>query len=119
MRTIKITIVFLVYLFSIESNASEVSIISLIASPDKYENKSITVIGVVGVSYEASNIYLDKWSFNHGVISNGVCLSFDISKNYKHFNGVASIISGVFEKNKYCGHVLVVKNIGIAVSAPY
>jgi len=99
--------------FSSIISAKEVSIISLIATPEKYENNIIVVNGVAGLSYEVSNLYLDDWSYSHGVNANSICLGSDFKTKYNNFDGRAVVILGKFVKNKYCGYVLLIENIAI------
>lgn len=94
-------------------NAQNVSIISLIVNPEKYENKRIIVSGVAGLSFEVSNLFLDEWSYTHGVIANSICLGTDFKTKYNKFDGKALAILGKFEKDKNCGYVLLIENIAI------
>lgn len=99
--------------FSPQRDAKEVSMISLIVAPEKYENMKISVIGVAGISFEVSRLFLDEWSFTHGVNSNSICLSMDSKHKYERFDGRALMVSGTFLRNKYCSYALIIENITI------
>lgn len=103
-------------LFKVSASAvSDVSIISLISEPSKYNGKMITVTGVVGLAPEEGVLYLNKWSFKYFVKANSICLDVGSNKEYDHFHSSAAIVYGKLVKHEYCGYVLVVKNMAITV----
>ena len=53
-----------------------ISIINLIASPEKYHNKKIQVIGYINIEFEGNAIYLHKEDYKRGILDNGLWVSF-------------------------------------------
>ena len=87
-----------------------VSLINLIATPDKYHGKIIRVIGVTRIEFEGDSIYLSKEHLENRAIKNAIW----INPNYKaigktekelaEFNGQYVLVEGVFNKNNN-GHL--------------
>ncbi|MCP3875093.1 MAG: hypothetical protein GY699_18315 [Desulfobacteraceae bacterium] len=86
-------------------DAISVSLINLIATPEKYHDKTIRVIGVSNIAFEGNSIYLSKEHWANFVMKNAIW----ITPNYKaigktekelsEFNGRYVLIEGVFNKN--------------------
>ncbi|MDO3696026.1 hypothetical protein QVZ41_14330 [Wenyingzhuangia sp. chi5] len=77
-----------------------VSIINLIASPEKYHNKKIQVIGYLNIEFEGNGIYLHKEDYDNGIEKNGLWVSFT-KKTWeklkkKKINKTYVIIEGTF-----------------------
>lgn len=49
-----------------------VSIIQLIANPEKYDGKTITVIGFMTVAFESDMLYLSHEDFQHAILPNAL-----------------------------------------------
>lgn len=52
-----------------------VSLVSLIADPEKYHGKAVTVSGIVNIGFESDSIYLSECDYKYGNFSNSVWLS--------------------------------------------
>jgi hypothetical protein len=85
-----------------------VSIINLIATPEKYHGKKIQIIGYLHLEFEGDAIYLHKEDYVNGISENGLWVNFsdkltrkkkpnDYSDNYV-------IILGTFNKDGH-GHM--------------
>ncbi len=91
------------------TNALNVSIISLIAEPEKYDGKNIRVRGFLNVEYEAMGIYLNEEDYKNCVTKNAVWLNFDYDKLGIDFKQIQRLnkkyvdIEGVFNCS-YNGH---------------
>lgn len=72
-----------------DHHAIGVSIVQLIAAPDKYDGKVVRVIGVAQVEFEGNVICLSKEDLKNGVTKN--CLWH--SPNYKQMTVSESILS--------------------------
>ncbi|MCL5990660.1 MAG: hypothetical protein M1419_00975 [Bacteroidetes bacterium] len=94
---------------SIDNNAYHepaeiVSMISLIANPEKYHGKIIRVVGYLYLEFESNGIYFHKEDFDKGTF-NGFWVSIPL--NYKtpykklqiEFNHKYVIIQGTFDMN--------------------
>ena len=53
-----------------------VSLVKLIANPERYEGKVIQVVGYLNLEFEGDAIYLHKEDYEHGLIGNGFWLDF-------------------------------------------
>jgi hypothetical protein len=50
----------------------DVSMISLIATPEKYEGRQIRIIGYLNLEFEGNGIYLHKDDYEYGIPKNGL-----------------------------------------------
>ncbi|MBF9140172.1 hypothetical protein [Hymenobacter properus] len=58
------------------SDEFDVSLVKLIANPEKYDGKTIQVIGFLNLEFEGDAIYLHKEDFDQGLTRNGFWESF-------------------------------------------
>ena len=70
-----------------------VSIVSLIASPDRYEGKAIVVTGFYRAAFEHSAIYLHEDDGKHSIKSNGFWLDGSIPE---HMRNQYVTVQGIF-----------------------
>ncbi|MFZ6656925.1 hypothetical protein [Undibacterium sp. TJN19] len=52
-----------------------VSIIDLIANPERYDGKSVLVSGFLNVEFEGNGLYLHEDDFRHNISHNGIWVS--------------------------------------------
>lgn len=80
-----------------------VSLIELIANPEKYHGKIIRVKGFLRLEFEGNGIYLSKEDWKHGVTKNAFWVGFDHDylKELKprKISGNWVFLEGVFDKN--------------------
>ena len=94
---------------SVRQNRPEyVSIIQLIATPEKYDGMLVRVTGVGNLEFEGNAIYLNKEDLAYRT-HNAVWLDFQSNttvsyEEAKDFNGKYVIVEGVFDKNN-TGHM--------------
>ena len=109
----KITFLILLSMFLITGcqNSNDelinVSIINLIANPEKYHNKDVTVIGVGNLEFEGNKICLSNNDLEYHVINNclWITLNQEVSENeVESLNGKYIIIEGTFDM-EYTGHL--------------
>ena len=83
-------------------NIKDVSMIQLIANPEKYDGKHIRVIGYTIVGFEINTIYPSSLDAEHTVLTNGLFLSLDKEEMSKYSinNKKYSIIEGYFNGKK-------------------
>ena len=87
-----------------------VSIINLIATPEKYHNKLVRVIGVGRIEFEGNTLYLSKDDYLYGVHKNAIWISVNYKalntteKELEKWNGKYVILEGIFNK-KNTGHM--------------
>ena len=88
-------------------SAKDVTMIQLIAAPEKYDGQLVRVIGVGNLAFESNCISLSKEDLKYGVghsiwIELGEkSISYEEAQKY---NGEYVIIEGVFDKDD-CGHL--------------
>lgn len=84
------------------------SLVRLIATPEKYDGKTIQVIGYLHLEFEGDAIYLHKEDYEHGLSENSFWVSFskNITKYQKimDFNDKYVIIIGTFKMDEK-GHL--------------
>jgi hypothetical protein len=86
----------------------DISLIRLIATPEKYDGKQIQVRGYINLEFEGNAIYLHKEDYTKSLTSNGFWVDFskEISekKNLNDYNKKYVIIVGTFDM-KSNGHM--------------
>jgi len=89
------------------SDRTDVSLINLIATPEKYQGKIVQVVGYLNLEFEGNAIYIHKEDYENALLKNAVWV--DVSrneaiKNAKAFNKKYVIMVGVFDM-KDNGHM--------------
>jgi hypothetical protein len=102
-----LALLFVLYGFSVPAAFSAgdgemVSMINLIATPEKYDKKMVILEGFLVLEFEGDAIYLSEEDAKHAISKNGIWLSLD-SKNenkileyYKH-NKSYVLVEGIFD----------------------
>lgn len=93
-----------------ENSANEyainVSMVQLLATPEKYDGKLVRVIGVGNLEFEGDSLSLNKEDYEHGT---GSSIWLELGekaisyKEAKEYNGKYVIVEGFFDKDD-CGH---------------
>ena len=87
---------------------STVSLVSLIATPEKYHEKKVRIVGYVNIEFEGNGIYLHKDDYKHGIYSNGFWISIDKNIRQKiadeKMNKSYVLLEGIFNMNQR-GHM--------------
>jgi hypothetical protein len=105
MKTVVTTFLFLVFGCAGASPRAEskdpydVSIIQLIATPKKYANKPVQVIGFLHIEFEGDGIYLHEEDFRRGLFSNGLGIRAkgEVRERLKKLSGRYALIEGVVD----------------------
>ena len=107
---ILLSLPFVVGFGEFNDSAINVSLINLIATPDKYHNKIVRVIGVANIEFEGDAIYLSTEHLINGATKNALW----ITPNYQaigktdtelsKYNGQYVLVEGVFNKGNH-GHM--------------
>ena len=92
-----------------ESKSDEpifVSIIQLIANPEKYDGKIVSIIGFVNMEFEGNAVYLHSEDWQNILYSNSLWLEIpkDIEKDKDKYNHRYVVIVGKFNAKKH-GHM--------------
>jgi hypothetical protein len=86
-----------------DQNAVSVSLVTLIANPDRYEGKVVRVVGFVQLEFEGNAIYLHEEDFRRAISDNGLWL--DVPKNFRGYQaGSYAIVEGIFTSRQR-GHM--------------
>jgi hypothetical protein len=83
-----------------------VSMVQLIATPEKYDGKTIIVVGFLHLEREGNILYLNKTDYDHAITKNGLWIvrNSKINENIEKLNLHYVLISGTFDaRNK--GHM--------------
>ena len=85
-----------------------VSLVKLIANPEKYNGKRIQVIGYLHLEFEGNAIYLHEEDFKHSMSENSFWVNFSNNLTKKQdinkFNDKYVIVIGTFKANEK-GHL--------------
>jgi hypothetical protein len=81
------------------------SLIQLIANPEKYDGKQVAVIGFLHLEFEGNALYLSQEDFLHGITRNAnwVDVTPDISKDAQVLNNNYVALLGAFDTSGH-GH---------------
>ena len=85
---------------------TSVSIIQLIANPEKYNGKRVRIIGFVRIEFEGNAIYLHQDYEKLGIYSNALWLDVtdEIRKDREKYDGKYVIVVGTFDASNH-GHM--------------
>jgi hypothetical protein len=89
------------------SDPTDVSLINLIATPEKYQGKIVRVVGYLNLEFEGNAIYIHKEDYEHALLKNAVWIDFsrdEAAQNTKSFSKKYVILVGMFEM-KDSGHM--------------
>lgn len=85
-----------------------VSLVKLIANPEKYDGKRIQVIGYLHLEFEGNAVYLHEEDFKHSMSENSFWVNFSSKltkkQDPKKFSDKYVIIIGTFKANEK-GHM--------------
>ena len=86
--------------------AESVSLIQLIANPNDYDGKFVSVIGFVSLEFEGKAVYLHQDDYKHGIWKNGLWIDVtdDILRKRRTFDQKYVLVEGMFNA-KGKGHL--------------
>jgi uncharacterized membrane protein YcgQ (UPF0703/DUF1980 family) len=73
-----------------------VSIISLIANPEKYYGKRVSVTGYMITEFEGTAIYLSREDFDNRIYKNSIFLLIGKGSDYQYYNKEYVTLDGTF-----------------------
>ncbi|WDF54896.1 hypothetical protein [Mucilaginibacter sp. KACC 22063] len=89
------------------SIVNEVSLITLIANPDRYNGKQVRVIGYLNLEFEANSIYLHEDDYRQSIDKNGLWIEFKPDSTHllekAEYNHHYVLMEGTFSKTT--GHM--------------
>ncbi len=88
------------------AEVTDVSIIQLVATPEKYHGKFVRVIGFVRLEFEGNAIYLHHEDLKYGLTKNGLWLSVtdQIRKDRDKYTDKYVLVEGTFNSQNH-GHM--------------
>jgi hypothetical protein len=90
-----------------DDTAQDVSILQLIAQPEKFDGKRVRFIGFLRIEFEGDAIYLHREDFDHGILRNAVWVNIPADMTRQQQNEVNMryvICVGVFQAARH-GHM--------------
>jgi hypothetical protein len=86
--------------------AESVSILQLIATPEKYDGKEVLVVGFLQLQHEGTILYLHEDDWKHHINKNGLWIMYKVGINAKPeaLNMKYVIVKGTFDANNK-GHM--------------
>jgi hypothetical protein len=90
-----------------DDSVQDVSLIQLIAQPEKFDGRPVRLIGFLRIEFEGNAIYLHREDFDHGISKNGVWIDVpaDMSDRQKRDVNMRYVIcAGIFSANNH-GHM--------------
>jgi hypothetical protein len=72
------------------------SIINLIATPEKYDNKIVRVIGFLNLEPEGNALYFHREDYVRVLKQNSIPIAIEINSETKKFSGKYVLVEGVF-----------------------
>lgn len=84
----------------------DVSIVQLIANPERYDGQDVRVIGFMRLEFEGDALYLHREDFEHSILNNGVWIDLTDSqqKSSAKFNNSYVLVEGRFSASEK-GHL--------------
>lgn len=82
-----------------KNEAISVSIVNLLATPEKFHGKMIKVIGFVHIEFECSAVFLHADDFKFKIFKNALEIGVPVwaSKSPKKYNNRYALIEGIFD----------------------
>lgn len=91
---------------SASTEVHHVSIIQLIATPERFHGKRVRVVGYLWLEFEGNGIYLSESDRTHGVYKNGLWVSFaeGVLDSRQAYSGRYVLLEGTFNAEAH-GHL--------------
>lgn len=86
----------------VHAAAESVSMVALIANPEKYEGRQVQIIGFLNLEFEGNAIYLHEQDLEHAICKNGIWVSID--DKHAGLSGRYVLLEGVFTAKRQ-GHL--------------
>lgn len=79
----------------------QVSVIQLVANPEKYDGKFVTVVGFLVMDSEGDGLYLHQEDHIHGIDANSVPLdrTHEMTRNREKLDASYVLITGTYKKD--------------------
>jgi len=109
MKVIALVCLILASYFAVPATAAEpekVTLVQLIADPQKFDGKLIRVIGFLRLEFEGDVLYLHREDYEHAILGDGIWVDAgpEITKQKETLNMHYVLLEGVFD-SKDRGHM--------------
>ena len=83
----------------VDRNPKDVSLVQLIATPERYDGKRVMVIGYLRLEFEGNALYLHSEDYRHSILHNRIRIraSSDMEKNSRKINNHYVLMVAVFD----------------------
>lgn len=97
----------------IYGDAERIPMVRLLSNPGAYDGKSVRIFGVLRHDFEATAIYLDKESYDYGIVTNAIFITTNYTDDslLQKMKGEYIEITGIYENEpasmrlNYNGHI--------------
>lgn len=81
-----------------------VTLVQLIATPEKFDGKLIRVIGFLEIEFEGNVLYLHREDYENAILGDGICVEVtpEMTQNSKSLSKNYVLIEGVFSARERC-----------------
>jgi len=101
-----------------------ISIVALIANPEKYEGDTVMVAGFLNLEFEGNALYIHKDDYEHRIFKNSIWVDVDrdsLKSYFNKYNQKYVMVQGVFYRDQggfgsFSGSVKTISNIYIQPS---
>jgi hypothetical protein len=77
----------------------DVSLIQLIATPEKFHQTNVRVLGFAIIEFEGTAIYLSKEFAEYNLTKNAIWINIGLSEQFKQYDRKYVLIEGFFDKD--------------------
>src|ERR1700730_655936 len=85
-------------------SAESVSMVQLIATPEKFDGKTIQVVGFLRLEFEGNALYLHREDYDQEIYRNAFWFNFPADQDAQKVNGHYVLLQGIFRANLH-GHM--------------
>ncbi|MEZ5405709.1 MAG: hypothetical protein R3F23_05875 [Verrucomicrobiia bacterium] len=89
-----------------QPNIDRVTLLQILAQPEKYHEKEVQIIGYLHLEFEGNGLYLHKEDFDNSILGNMIWINStkEMIKNLDKLNDKYVIIRGLFDAKNH-GHM--------------
>lgn len=104
------------------ADPADVSLINLIATPERYNGKLVRIIGYLNLEFEGNALYLHKEDYDSSILKNGIWVDLprkEAIEKTKEFSKHYVIIEGIFDMNDtghmglFSGSIIKITRLGL------
>jgi hypothetical protein len=104
MKLIASVFVIFITLFAVQIKAEEpidVTLVQLIANPEKFDGKLVRVIGFLRLEFEGNVLYLHREDYENAILGDGIWVDVtpEITKQSKTLNMHYVLLEGIFSSS--------------------